>query len=91
MSSSETREHDIIFEALSDDEGALLDVEGRKLYTLNATAKFIFEGLREGLDAAQIVERMVANFDVSEECAREDTERSLDELRAAGLVPTSPA
>ena len=45
MSSSETREHDIIFEALSDDEGALLDVEGRKLYTLNATAKFIFEGL----------------------------------------------
>lgn len=91
MSSSESGERDVIFEALSEEEGALLDVEGRKLYTLNATGKIIFEAAREGLDVAQIVERLVATFDVRDDCAREDVERLLRELRVAGLVPQSPA
>ena len=62
------------------------------LYTLNATAGFIWEKAGEGLDAAALARELAAAYEVDAATAAADVERTLAELVAAGaLVPQEGA
>ncbi len=76
----------VLYQPLSEDEAAILDLEQRALYTLNATAKRIFERAREGASVEAIVEELAGEFDAPPGL-REDVERFLADARAKGLLP----
>jgi PqqD family protein of HPr-rel-A system len=75
----------VLYQPLSDDEAAVLDLEARALYTLNATAKLVFERAREGATVDAIMAALAQEFDVPE-AARADVERFLAEARERGLL-----
>jgi hypothetical protein len=75
----------VLYQPLSEDEAAVLDLDARALYTLNATAKRIFERAREGASVDAIVEELGREFDAPESL-RADVERFLAEARARGLL-----
>ena len=52
----------------------------------NRTFKAILEFLREGGTEEELVGRMSARFDASEELIRRDVERALSELRKIGAI-----
>jgi hypothetical protein len=79
----------LLYQPLSEDEAAILDLERRELYTLNATAKRIFESAREGASVDAIVSALAGEFDAPAGL-REDVERFLDEARSMGLLEASP-
>ena len=56
------------------------------LYTLNPTARVIWESAGEGLDEDAVAERLVGTFKVESATARDDTQRVLDELCKLGAL-----
>ncbi len=80
----------VLYQPLSDDEAAVLDLDRRALYTLNATAKRIYERARDGATVDAIVAELAGEFDAPAGL-REDVERFLDDARAHGLLPAAPA
>jgi hypothetical protein len=79
----------VLYQPLSDDEAAVLDLDARALYTLNATAKLIFERAREGASVDAIVEELGREFDAPE-AARDDVLRFIADARARGLLGDEP-
>lgn len=76
----------IVREALSEDELVVLDTEAHRFYSLNGTAKRIYELAAEGLLPRGIAERLGAEFDVAlPECLR-DVLGLLADLEARGLL-----
>lgn len=62
------------------------------LYTLNATAGFIWEKAGDGVDPATLARELAATYEVDAATAAADVERTLAELVAAGaLVPQTGA
>ena len=80
------REDDVAFSSLSEDEGALLNLDRRELYILNATARLIIEAIESGVDEDAIVRRVTTEFEVDEGDCRADVEEFLKRLAAAGLI-----
>ncbi len=76
----------VAYASLSDDEAAVLNVESREFFTLNATGKTIMQALEDGSDLADIVSRVASNFEVSEESCRGDVVAFLKSLEQAGIV-----
>lgn len=56
------------------------------VYTLDAVGSVIWRGITEGKSFGDIVAAIVAEFEVSEECAAEDSEEFLRILRDRGLI-----
>lgn len=55
---------------------------------LNATGKEIWQGLTDGLSKEQIIEKIVAQYEVEVEKATEDVEAMIKQMTEAGfLVP----
>ena len=62
------------------------------IFTLNATAGFIWERAGEGLDPAAVARELAATYEIDEATAHGDVARALDELAAAGaLLPLEGA
>ncbi|MBC7174255.1 MAG: PqqD family protein [Polyangiaceae bacterium] len=80
----------VLYQPLTEDEAAVLDLEHRALYTLNATAKRIFELARDGATVDTIVEALAREFDAPP-AVREDVERFLAEASARGLLDPPPS
>ncbi len=82
----------VVHEALSDDELVVLDSESHRFYSLNSTAKRVYELAVQGLDEAAIGQRIGEEFDIDPaECAT-DVSAALRELCEQGvLTKTSPA
>ena len=57
-----------------------------KLIKLNNSAAFIFKQLEEDVTEDEIVEKMLSEYDVAEETAREDARALIATLREAGLI-----
>jgi Coenzyme PQQ synthesis protein D (PqqD) len=53
---------------------------------LNATGARIWKALEQRLEPPQIVDALVAEFEVDEATARSEVDRALSDLRARGLV-----
>jgi hypothetical protein len=54
------------------DGGVILDIKSGRMFSLNASASFIFQLLEQGLSDGQIVERLVERFVISADLARND-------------------
>ena len=52
----------------------------------NETAAFVIDCIKEDTDIDSIVEKMLAEYEVSEEKAREDIEKVIDTLRTIGAL-----
>jgi len=76
----------VAYASLSNDEAAVVQLERREFYTMNATAKLIVQAVDQGASLDEIVTRVAAEFDVSEDACRADVERFLDELANAGVI-----
>ena len=61
------------------------------IYTLNPTGAFVWDMVLLGLSDDEIVARLTDEYNVGEDSARQDTERLLNELMAAGALKTVEA
>jgi hypothetical protein len=77
---------DDVLAAHLEGEAVLLDLKTKHYYRLNATAALIWKGLEQALEPPQIVDALVAEFDVDAAIARAEIDRALGDLRARGLV-----
>ena len=67
-------------------EAVLLHLETKQYYRLNETAAAIWRGLEGGLDPADIVGRLVKDFEIDAATAEAEVERVLGDLRERGLL-----
>ena len=67
-------------------EAVLLDLKTKRYYRLNATAARIWRALEQSDEPSKIVEALVGEFAVDALTARAELDRTLDDLRARGLV-----
>lgn len=68
------------------DEAVLLDLSGKRYYRLNETAAVVFRALEADAGRAGAIERLVAEFEVSETDAAAAVDGLLADLAARGLV-----
>lgn len=77
------RHEDYSLTQMGDGSAVLLDLRQEALLTLNETGAFMLACLREGADETQIVERVLAHFEVEADTARRDVAGFLRELAEA--------
>ena len=77
---------DGVLTAQLEGEAVLLDLQTKHYYRLNATAATIWKGIEDRLEPSQIVNVLMQEFAVAQETAQAETERTLDDLRARGLL-----
>lgn len=68
------------------DETVLVHLQTNKIFTLNATGARFWELLTTGLSPDEIVERMLAEFDVEEPALRAEIESLVSALAREDLV-----
>ena len=69
-------------------EAVLLHVDTKKYYSLNQTGLRIWQMLSDGRTPADIIEGLVAEFDVTPEKARESVIDLMNELISEKLIQT---
>ena len=82
----------VLLTELGDGSGVLLNLETKFYYTLNPTAVFVWKALADcsAQTAAQLSERLAAEFQVEAEAARGDVEPLLASMIDEGLAHTEP-
>ena len=80
------RIRDDILTAQLQGEAVLLDLQTKRYYRLNATGARIWKGLQDLLQPHEIVDALLQEFAVDRATAQAETERTLDDLRAHGLI-----
>ena len=64
----------------------LLDIKNSNYYTLNETAAFIWECLKERKSKAQILKSMIENYSCDESQLENDLNEQLNYLLSEGLI-----
>ncbi len=64
-------------------EGAI-DFSG--VITLNEVGAFIWKSLEEDITEAELVDRILAEYDIDKETAQNDVKEYISSLRGAGLI-----
>ena len=77
---------DGVLTAQLEGEAVLLDLQTKRYYRLNATAARIWQGVADRLEPGQIVDALMQEFAVERATAQSETERTLDDLCARGLL-----
>jgi hypothetical protein len=77
---------DDVLTAHLDGEAVLLDLKTKQYYRLNATAARIWKGVEDRLEPSQIVNLLTEEFAVARATAQAETERTLRDLQARGLL-----
>ena len=67
-------------------EAVLLHLQTKSYYRLNATAARIWKGVEDRLEPSQIVNMLMQEFAVPRKTAQTETERTLRDLCARGLL-----
>jgi coenzyme PQQ synthesis protein D (PqqD) len=75
-----------IKETASEDGGILLDVDQGLCFSLNSVGLKIWESLKEGCSADQIVERLQREYSIPYEQASTDVHTFLEQLQSSGLL-----
>jgi len=76
---------------LSDGSGVLLDIDGRRVFSFNATGMLLFDAMQsnEPTDKEDLINLLVDTFDIPRETAASDTEAFLQSLQQ-GWEQTRP-
>jgi hypothetical protein len=69
-----------------EDESVVLDLRTGAYWSLNDTASVIWETIGEGLPPARAVERLCAEFEVTEAAAARDASEAVARLLSEGLI-----
>jgi len=77
---------DQVLTAQLEGEAVLLDLQTKSYYRLNATAARIWKGVEDRLEPSQIVNVLMDEFAVARTTAQAETERTLRDLQARGLL-----
>lgn len=80
---------DAMLAEFSADESIVLDVEAGRYHQVNATGSFIWKALENDQTDDEIVEGLVAEFDVSRERATASLRTFLDNLASRGFLKTA--
>lgn len=64
----------------------IFDGEQSLLYTLNQTATFIFEKLKQGLDDKKIIDVLIKKYSISKEKADKDVREFIKELKKRKIL-----
>jgi hypothetical protein len=90
MSPARYRRHaDIRLTALPG-EGVVLHLKERKYFTVNETGLTLLEALREPRTVAELVDALLAEYDVTAETAGDTTRAFLDQCLDAAVVLPVP-
>jgi hypothetical protein len=76
----------VVFTDFDGREGILVDLNSKKYYQINETAMLVWKSLEQGKEIDQIVNEVVAAYDVSPEHATASVERLLESMRRYKLV-----
>ncbi|MBT3251259.1 MAG: PqqD family protein [Candidatus Marinimicrobia bacterium] len=68
------------------DSGFLFDHNSGLTYTLNVTGQFIFNCMEDGLQAVDILGKIMKEFEVNEDTARKDMDDFYRQLTDMGLI-----
>lgn len=77
---------EVVFTDFDGREGILVDLNTKKYYQLNETAMLIWKALEDGKAVEQIVNDVIAAYDVSLDHATISVERLLENMRRYKLV-----
>lgn len=69
-----------------EDEGVVLDLRTSAYYSLNETARAVWEGLEEGLSVAAISEKLSSEFDETPAKIEGDVATIVGQLTKEGLI-----
>jgi hypothetical protein len=69
-----------------DDEGVVLDLRTSVYYSLNETARLVWEGLGEGCSIESIVKKLGSEFDENLKQIERDVEAVVKQLRQHELI-----
>ena len=85
-----TASEDVICTELEPErEAVLLHLQTKRYYTLNETGLYIYRKLESGCTFGELVDALLADFDVSEEEAAAECDRFVDFLHREGLCNLS--
>ena len=71
-------------------ETVLLDLQGEKYFGLDAVGTRIWQLLKEGRSESEMVNILLAEYDVDRETLEQDVHELLERLDAAGLIEITP-
>lgn len=77
---------DEVLTAHLEGEAVLLHMDTKNYFRLNATAALLWKGLERGLEREQLLDSLLAEFEVDRPTAAAELDRLLAELAARGLV-----
>lgn len=77
---------DEVLTAHLEGEAVLLHMDTKNYFRLNATAALLWKGLERGHDREQLLDGLLAEFEVDRPTASAELDRLLAELAARGLV-----
>jgi hypothetical protein len=75
-----------VFTDFDEGEGILVDLNTKKYYQLNETAKLIWKSLEQGKSLGEIVEEVIASYEVTPDHAARSVQRTLDSFQSYKLV-----
>lgn len=77
---------DEVLTAHLEGEAVLLHMDTKNYFRLNATAALLWKGLERGLEREQLLDDLLAQFEVDRPTAAAELDRLLGELSARGLL-----
>ncbi|MDQ3907479.1 MAG: PqqD family protein [Acidobacteriota bacterium] len=76
----------VVFSELDEGEGVLVDLNGKRYYTLNETALFVWRLLEKRTPAREIVRELTEAYDVTPEQAASSVNKLIAELSHRNLL-----
>jgi len=77
---------DEVLTAHLEGEAVLLHMDTKNYFRLNATAALLWKGMERGLEREQLLDSLLAEFEVDRPTAAAELDRLLGELADRGLV-----
>lgn len=77
---------DEVLTAHLEGEAVLLHMDTKNYFRLNATAALLWKGLERGLEREQLLDDLLAQFEVDRPTAAAELDRLLGELSSRGLL-----
>ena len=79
------REHNVSARRI-DDDVVVLDLKSSQYFTISGSGVFLFDRLAEGATEDELVQAVLAEYDVEPDVARADVVEFVQKLTDAGLV-----
>ena len=84
-----TTSRNVVFTDFEGGEGILVDLNTKKYYQLNETAKLVWQALSKGRSLNEIVDQIMAEYEVDKAHALKSVERVVNNFQSYKLVDQS--